>query len=126
MTKHEYLPLVDGHIYRLGDMLLEAKQVSRMSMRYWYLHVLSESGEYVTERAQCFPTEGVILQGYSCGSDGWREVYMRYEDAHWSVANVGVPFAFPVDDLCFVAESRDELIEKIDDDFREIMAALGW
>jgi hypothetical protein len=117
------IPLVDGYVYRYGPMLLEARLYELEHGHQWFLHRLTDSGEYRGDTEEC-------LTGYFFDNDGWKTVISVWFEIekHGKVDFCkvpGDPVALSVEDLQFIAESLERLLFPLDQDSREIMAAMN-
>jgi hypothetical protein len=116
--------LAEHHIYRLGNLLLEATY-----RRGWTLMVLTENGNHV-------PRKHGALVAFRLRDDGLWETVRDHATRNffgwkkWSVV-YGEPQIIELEHLERVAASRSAIRETLQDQevdakFREIMAAMEW
>ena len=123
MPPATYQPLVSGHVYRLGEQLLEAHALGDI----WRLYLLDERGAYVAE------AQGRLM-AYELRTDGsglWDKLHYAQIAAIWPAWAFLRGGQVEVDQahLCFVAESRQvvtELWQLEDERFFELMAEFSW
>jgi len=124
MSSSTFTSLTENHVYRLGNLLLEAALCD-----VWTLIVLTDDGEHV-------PRQHGALIAYQLRADGfWDSLYdchtPRLPDADsWCFAYGGIK-SINLGDLVYVAENRSTLQaefqeRELDQKFREIMAVMEW
>jgi hypothetical protein len=116
--------LMEGHIYRLGDLLLEAACCDG-----WTLNVLTNSGEYVPV------TDGSLI-AYELRPDGqWDRVYCCVSPLlpaeEECTFDYGETVQIALTQLICVATCRSDAQEMLreqeyDRQIREVMAAMEW
>ena len=119
-----FTSLTDNHVYRLGNLLLEAA-----FCEVWTLILLTDKGEHITRR------HGALI-AYQLRPDGfWDMLY----DCHrpklpsveaWSFVYGGITH-LDINVLEFVAENRSTFVADLEErelnqKFSEIMVAMEW